>query len=195
MRNKGLCTMTNDANGLVLRRTIVLVGMMGAGKTAIGRALATRLDVPFLDSDAAIEQAASISISEIFSRDGEAFFRDREVEVIDRLLSGSPVILSTGGGAFLADRTRNLIANKGVAVWLDADLNTLWERVRHKDSRPLLRTANPLATLAALMKIRTPIYAQAANHIIIAPTASIDLTTQSVIDALSEDPSILEPTL
>lgn len=195
MRNKGLCTMTNDANGLVLRRTIVLVGMMGAGKTAIGRALATRLDVPFLDSDAAIEQAATISISEIFSRDGEAFFRDREVEVIDRLLSGSPVILSTGGGAFLADRTRNLIANKGVAVWLDADLNTLWERVRHKDSRPLLRTANPLATLAALMKIRTPIYAQAANHIIIAPTASIDLTTQSVIDALSEDPSILEPTL
>lgn len=187
--------MTNDANGLVLRRTIVLVGMMGAGKTAIGRALATRLDVPFLDSDAAIEQAATISISEIFSRDGEAFFRDREVEVIDRLLSGSPVILSTGGGAFLADRTRNLIANKGVAVWLDADLNTLWERVRHKDSRPLLRTANPLATLAALMKIRTPIYAQAANHIIIAPTASIDLTTQSVIDALSEDPSILEPTL
>lgn len=195
MRNKGLCTMTNDANGLVLRRTIVLVGMMGAGKTAIGRALATRLDVPFLDSDAAIEQAATISISEIFSRDGEAFFRDREVEVIDRLLSGSPVILSTGGGAFLADRTRNLIANKGVAVWLDADLNTLWERVRHKDSRPLLRTANPLATLAALMKIRTPIYAQAANHIIIAPTASIDLTTQSVIDALSEDPSILELTL
>ena len=195
MRNKGLCTMKNDANGLILRRTIVLVGMMGAGKTAIGRALATRLDVPFLDSDAAIEQAATISISEIFSRDGEAFFRDREVEVIDRLLSGSPVILSTGGGAFLADRTRNLIANKGVAVWLDADLNTLWERVRHKDSRPLLRTANPLATLAALMKIRTPIYAQAANHIIIAPTASIDLTTQSVIDALSEDPSILEPTL
>ena len=195
MRNKGLCTMTNDANGLVLRRTIVLVGMMGAGKTAIGRALATRLDVPFLDSDAAIEQAATISISEIFSRDGEAFFRDREVEVIDRLLSGSPVILSTGGGAFLADRTRDLIANKGVAVWLDADLDTLWERVRHKDTRPLLRTANPLATLAALMKIRTPIYAQAANHIIIAPTATIDLTTQSVIEALSKDPTILEPTL
>ena len=195
MGNKGICTMKNDANGLILRRTIVLVGMMGAGKTAIGRALATRLDVPFLDSDAAIEQAATISISEIFSRDGEAFFRDREVEVIDRLLSGSPVILSTGGGAFLADRTRNLIANKGVAVWLDADLNTLWERVRHKDSRPLLRTANPLATLAALMKIRTPIYAQAANHIIIAPTATIDLTTQSVIEALSKDPTILEPTL
>ena len=195
MRNKGLCTMKNDANGLILRRTIVLVGMMGAGKTAIGRALATRLDVPFLDSDAAIEQAASISISEIFSRDGEAFFRDREVEVIDRLLSGSPVILSTGGGAFLADRTRDLIANKGVAVWLDADLDTLWERVRHKDTRPLLRTANPLATLAALMKMRTPIYAQAANHIIIAPTATIDLTTQSVIEALSKDPTILEPTL
>ncbi|MFT5067265.1 MAG: shikimate kinase [Yoonia sp.] len=194
MRKKGLCTMTNDANGLTLHRTVVLVGMMGSGKTAIGRALAMRLDVPFLDSDAAIEEAATISIAEIFARDGEAFFRDREVEVIDRLLSGPPAVLSTGGGAFLADRTRDLIAEKGVAVWLDADLDTLWERVRHKDTRPLLRTADPLATLTALMETRTPIYAQAAKRVVIAPTASIEKTTQGVIDALAKDPTIMEPT-
>ena len=194
MRKKGLCTMVNDANGLTLRRTVVLVGMMGSGKSAIGRALATRLDVPFLDSDAAIEEAATVSIAEIFAHDGEAFFRDREVEVINRLLSGPPAVLSTGGGAFLADRTRELIASKGVAVWLDADLTTLWERVRHKDTRPLLRTADPLATLTGLMETRTPIYALAAKRIAIVPSASIEATTQGVIDALAQDASILEPT-
>ena len=186
--------MVNDANGLTLRRTVVLVGMMGSGKSAIGRALATRLDVPFLDSDAAIEEAATVSIAEIFAHDGEAFFRDREVEVINRLLSGPPAVLSTGGGAFLADRTRELIASKGVAVWLDADLKTLWERVLHKDTRPLLRTADPLATLTGLMETRTPIYALAAKRIAIVPSASIEATTQGVIDALAQDASILEPT-
>ena len=154
--------MTHDMAGLILQRSIVLVGMMGSGKTAIGRALADTLGVPFLDSDAAIEEAATTTKAEIFTRDGEAFIRDREVEVIDRLLSGPPAILSTGGGAFLADRTRNLIAQKGVAVWLDADLETLWERVRYKDTRPLLRTADPLATLSALMDARTRFYGLAA---------------------------------
>ena len=185
--------MTHDMAGLILQRSIVLVGMMGSGKTAIGRALADTLGVPFLDSDAAIEEAATTTIAEIFTRDGEAFFRDREVEVIDRLLSGPPAILSTGGGAFLADRTRNLIAQKGVAVWLDADLETLWERVRYKDTRPLLRTADPLATLTALMDARTPIYALAAKRVSIAPDASIETTTQGVIDALAQDTNILEP--
>lgn len=185
--------MTHDTAGLTLRRTIVLVGMMGSGKTAIGRALADVLGVPFLDSDAAIEEAATTTIAEIFSRDGEAFFRDREVEVIDRLLSGPPAILSTGGGAFLADRTRALIADKGVAVWLDADLDTLWERVRHKDTRPLLRTPDPRATLTDLMAARTPIYALAAKRVTVAPDASIETTTQGVIAALTQDTTILEP--
>ena len=185
--------MINDTADLILHRTIVLVGMMGSGKTAIGCALATALEVPFLDSDAAIEEAATTTIAEIFTRDGEAFFRDREVEVIDRLLSGPPVILSTGGGAFLADRTRKLIAQKGVAVWLDADLDTLWERVRHKDTRPLLRTPDPRATLTELMVERTPIYSLAAKRVIIAPDASIETTTQGVIDALAQDTAILEP--
>lgn len=192
---EGQVRMATASSKPVLLRTVVLVGMMGSGKTAIGRSLATALDVAFLDSDAAIEEAASVSIAEIFERDGEAFFRAREAEVIDRLLSGPPAILSTGGGAFLAPATRELIAKKGVAVWLDADLMTLWERVRHKNTRPLLRTANPLATLTELMNVRVPIYAQAGVHVPVLPTSSIEETTQSVLETLEKDPSILEPAL
>lgn len=177
---------------LKLHRTVVLVGMMGSGKTAIGRALATVCGVPFLDSDAAIEEAAALSISEIFARDGETFFRAREAEVIDRLLSGPPAILSTGGGAFLAQRNRDAIAAKGVAVWLNADLATLWERVRHKNTRPLLRTADPHKTLSDLMDVRTPIYQMAGVHVHVLPTASIDETTQGVIDILAQTPDVLE---
>ncbi|MEM9911886.1 MAG: shikimate kinase, partial [Pseudomonadota bacterium] len=135
--------------------------MMGAGKTAIGRSLAQLLDVPFKDSDAEIETAAAMTIAEIFERDGETFFRDRESEVIDRLLDDTPAILSAGGGAFLLERNREMIAAKGVAVWLKADLALLWSRVKHKDTRPLLRTADPHATLTALFDARSPIYAMA----------------------------------
>lgn len=175
-----------------LHRTVVLVGMMGSGKTAIGRALATRLDVPFVDSDAAIEEAAAVTIAEIFARDGEAFFRQRETEVLRRLLTGAPKIVSTGGGAFLAERNRAAIAEAGIAVWLDADLPTLWDRVRHKDTRPLLRTADPRGTLAAIFDERSPIYALAGLHVPIGRHASIDQTTQGVIDALLTRPDILE---
>ncbi|SEW07630.1 shikimate kinase [Cognatiyoonia koreensis] len=167
-----------------MRRTVVLVGMMGCGKTAIGRALAARLKVPFLDSDAEIEQAAQATIAEIFARDGEDFFREREAEVIERLLSGPPAILSTGGGAYLAERNRNSIAAKGVAVWLDAPLPLLWERVRHKDTRPLLRTPDPLATLTEIFHQRTPIYKLAQLRVAVQSGASIDATTQAVIDVL-----------
>lgn len=177
-----------------LKRTVVLVGMMGSGKTAIGRALAARLDVPFVDSDAAIEEAAASTIAEIFERDGEAFFRKREAEVLRRLLSGPPGIVSTGGGAFLSDANRDLIAKMGVAVWLDADLATLWERVRHKDTRPLLRTADPKGTLAALLEARRPIYKLAGLHAAIDGAATIPQTTQTVIDTLSTRPDILETT-
>ncbi len=175
-----------------LQHTVVLVGMMGSGKTAIGRALAARLDVPFVDSDAAIEEAAAASIAEIFERDGEAFFRDREAEVIKRLLSGPPGIVSTGGGAFLSEANRDAIAKMGIAVWLDADLSTLWDRVRHKDTRPLLRTADPKATLARIFADRSPIYALAGLRIPVCADASIDQTTQTVIDTLSTRPDILE---
>ncbi|WP_341365717.1 shikimate kinase [Yoonia sp. BS5-3] len=176
-----------------LHSTVVLVGMMGSGKTAIGRSLAASLEVPFVDSDAAIEEAAALSIAEIFKRDGEAFFRERESEVIRRLLTGPPRIVSTGGGAFLAERNRTAIDQMGISVWLDADLQTLWERVRHKDTRPLLRTADPKATLTTIFHERTPIYAKAGLRIPIAAEASIEETTQTVVDTLATRPDILEP--
>ncbi|WP_100367991.1 shikimate kinase [Yoonia maricola] len=175
-----------------LKRTVVLVGMMGSGKTAIGRALAAALDVPFMDSDAAIEEAAAASIAEIFARDGEKFFRKREAEVLRRLLSGPPGIVSTGGGAFLAEANRDAIAQMGVAVWLDADLEILWERVRHKDTRPLLRTADPKATLTGIFEERAPIYALAGLRIDVKETASIEQTTLSVLRRLASRPDILE---
>ncbi|WP_254695286.1 shikimate kinase [Oceanicola sp. D3] len=144
-----------------LKKTVALVGMMGSGKTAIGTALAKRLGVPFLDSDEAIVQAANMSIAEIFERDGEAFFRAREAEVLSRLLEGQVGILSTGGGAYLSADNREVIHRKGVALWLKADTDLLWSRVKHKTTRPLLRTANPRATLEELIATREPAYAKA----------------------------------
>ena len=187
--------MSDDAKQPVkyqLNQTVVLVGMMGCGKTAIGRALAAKIGVPFLDSDAALEEAATQTIAEIFARDGEAFFRAREAEVIARLLSGAPAVLSTGGGAFMAQTTRDVINNGALAVWLNADLDTLWERVRHKDTRPLLRTADPRATLEEIYHDRVPVYAQASLHVAITQSASIDETTQSVIDTLVTQSNALE---
>ncbi|MEL6690527.1 MAG: shikimate kinase [Pseudomonadota bacterium] len=178
----------------VLKRNIVLVGMMGAGKTAIGKSLACRLDVPFRDSDAALEEAANMTIPEIFARDGEAFFREKEAQIISRLLDETPGILSTGGGAFLRPETRALIAEKGLAVWLKADLEVLWQRVRHKDTRPLLRTPDPRATLAELLEARTPSYSEAGVTVEALGTYSIDDTTDAVMSALSGVPGILETT-
>ena len=177
---------------LCLRRTVVLVGMMGSGKTAIGRALSQRLGVPFLDSDAEIETAAHATIAEIFARDGEPFFRRRESEVIARLLTGDPCILSTGGGAFLAKRNRKAIKRHGVAVWLNAPLDVLWDRVRHKDTRPLLRTPDPYRTLSEIYAVRTPVYAKARLHLDVTPRASIEETTDGVIDLLLTRPDVLE---
>lgn len=175
-----------------LNRTVVLVGMMGSGKTAIGRSLAARLDVPFVDSDAEIETAANATIAEIFERDGESFFRDREAEVIARLLTGVPCVLSTGGGAFLAERNRDSISQNGVAVLLDADLKLLWDRVRHKDTRPLLRTANPRKTLTEIYNARVPIYGLAELSVKADPAYSIEDMTTQVIDILLTRPDILE---
>lgn len=181
-----------SAPRLVLKRSVVLVGMMGAGKTAVGRALSQRLGVPFLDSDAAIEEAAQASIAEIFARDGEAFFRDRETEVIGRLLSGPAGIISTGGGAFMKERNRKLIADKGVAVWLDVDVQVLWDRVRHKDTRPLLRTADPRATLADLFAARVPVYRLADLRVTAQAQTSIEETASRVIDVLRSRADVLE---
>lgn len=175
-----------------LLRSVVLVGMMGSGKTAVGRALSAQLGVPFLDSDAAIEEAAKATIAEIFARDGEPFFRDRETEVITRLLSGPPSILSTGGGAFMAERNRRAIAEKGVALWLDADLDTLWERVRHKDTRPLLRSPDPRGTLAEIYDKRVPVYRLAELAVKTEPRFSIEDTAGRALRVLATRPDILE---
>lgn len=175
-----------------LHKTVVLVGMMGAGKTAVGKALAARLGVRFLDSDAEIERAANMTIAEIFARDGEAFFRDRETQVINRLLETERGILSTGGGAFLAARNRRLISQKGVSVWLDADLLLLWGRVKNKDTRPLLRTANPFRTLKALYEARVPVYATADLSVRPKPDYAIETMAGKVIVALLTRPDVLE---
>ncbi|MGH1465313.1 MAG: shikimate kinase [Cognatishimia sp.] len=175
-----------------LKKTVVMVGMMGAGKTAVGRALAAKLNVPFLDSDAEIVTAANASIAEIFERDGESFFRQKESQVIDRLLEEERGILSTGGGAFLADGNRALISEKGVSVWLDADLELLWQRVRHKDTRPLLRTPNPKATLREIYDQRVPIYAKADMSVKSLPEYSIEKMADRVLEALEARPDVLE---
>lgn len=142
-------------------RPVVLVGMMGAGKSTVGRKLAQLLDLPFADADDEIEQAAQMTVGEIFERFGEAYFRDGERRVIARLLDGGPMVLATGGGAFVQPDTRALILERGIAVWLDSDVATLVERVGRKDSRPLLREGDPAAIIARLRTERESAYAQA----------------------------------
>jgi shikimate kinase len=149
-------------------RSIVLVGMMGVGKSSIGRRLATRLGVPFVDADSEIEKAAGMSIADIFARHGEADFRSGEARVIARLLDGGPQVLATGGGAVMNADTRVAIKAKGVSIWLSAEFDVLMRRInKRKNDRPLLQTADPEATLRELLVVREPIYAQA------------DLTVQS----------------
>ena len=175
-----------------LKKTAVMVGMMGAGKTAVGTALARLLGVPFLDSDEEIVRAADRSIAEIFERDGEPFFRARETEVIARLLKGSPGILSTGGGAFLSAHNRDMISQMGVSLLLKADLDLLWQRVRHKTTRPLLRTANPRETLRGLYEARLPFYQMADIAVESQPDVSVDEMARRVRDALATRPDVLE---
>ncbi len=175
-----------------LKKTIVMVGMMGAGKTAVGRALATRLQVPFLDSDHEIESAANMTIPEIFTRDGEAFFRRKERQVIARLLTEECGVLSTGGGAFLAAENRETITRNGASIWLQADLEVLWNRVRHRDTRPLLKTADPRATLAELYAARVPLYAKADLTVASDGQASIEEMVDRVLEALRSRPDVLE---
>lgn len=175
-----------------LKKTVVLVGMMGAGKTAVGTAVARTLGVPFLDSDAEIERAANRTIAEIFARDGEEFFREKETQVIRRLLKTERCILSTGGGAYLSERNRGLVAANGVALWLNADIDLLWARVRHKDTRPLLRTREPYRTLRSLYEARVPVYSLADLSVDARPEYSIEETAGRVIGALLTRPDVLE---
>jgi len=167
----------NDANArvsaaailpLLGRRSIVLVGMMGVGKSSVGRRLAARLSIPFVDADTEIEKAAGMSIADIFARHGEPYFRSGEARVIARLLEGGPQVLATGGGAFMNADTRALIKVKGVSIWLQADFDVLSRRIsKRRNERPLLQTADPAETLRSLLAEREPTYALA------------DLTVQS----------------
>jgi shikimate kinase len=173
------------------RRSIVLVGMMGVGKSSIGRRLAARLAIPFVDADSEIEKAAGMSIADIFARHGEADFRGGEARVIARLLEGGPQVLATGGGAFMNPNTRDNIKAKGVSIWLRADLDVLLRRIsKRKNERPLLQTDDPEERLRTLLAQREPTYAQA------------DLTVQSrdvshdniVADIMTALASFLETT-
>jgi shikimate kinase len=163
-------TMQNGANGgvptnailpLLGHRSIVLVGMMGVGKSSIGRRLGARLGVPFVDADSEIEKAAGMSIADIFARHGEASFRSGEARVIARLLESGPQVLATGGGAVMNSDTRAAIKAKGVSVWLSAEFDVLMRRIaKRKSDRPMLQTADPAATLRQLQADREPFYAQ-----------------------------------
>jgi shikimate kinase len=165
------------------KETIVMVGLMGAGKTAIGRRLAARLGLPFVDADEEIEAAAGSSINDIFERHGEASFRDGERRVIARLLDGPPIVLATGGGAFMDAETREQIAAKGISVWLRADIDTLVRRTSRRNNRPLLKNGDPREILVRLMEQRHPIY-QLADIIVDSLDAPAEETLKNVFDAV-----------
>ena len=149
----------------LLDRPIVLVGLMGAGKSTVGRRLARRLGLAFVDSDSAIEEAAGASAAEVFERYGENDFRDGERRLVARLIEGDVRVIATGGGAFVDPRTRELLNERAITVWLDAPVDVLTERTARRDTRPLLRTGDPSATLARLAEQRRNSYAEAQIHI------------------------------
>jgi shikimate kinase len=168
-------------------RPIVLIGLMGAGKTAIGKRLATRLAIPFVDADQEIEKAAGKSISEIFGDHGEESFRDGERRVIARLLSEGTKVLATGGGAFMNEETRQRILEKGVSVWLKADLDILMGRVSRRDTRPLLKTADPRKVMERLLAERNPVYAQ-ANITVESRDVLHEVIVDEIVNALAAYP-------
>jgi len=164
--------------------TIVLVGLMGAGKSTVGRRLAHRLGLPFVDADTEIEVAAGMTVNDIFERFGEDYFRDGERRVIARLIDKQPKVIATGGGAFVNEETRALILGSATAVWLDADPRVLAERVKRRDTRPLLRHRDPLEVLTELARVRNPLYALAHVRV---PSyqAPHEATVQAILKALN----------
>jgi shikimate kinase len=168
---------------LPLSRTVALVGLMGAGKTAIGKRLAARLGLPFVDADDEIERAAGCTVAEFFERYGETEFRAGERRVIARLLEEPPHILSTGGGAYMDPDTRALLKAQAITVWLRAELDVLFDRVKKRAHRPLLRTCDPRDILARLMAQRYPIYAE-ADLVVDSTAQPTEITTDQVIEAL-----------
>lgn len=165
-------------------RSLVLVGMMGAGKSSVGRKLALRLALPFVDADSEIEAAAGMTIPEIFEIRGEPEFRSGEARVIARLLDSGPQVLATGGGAYMNPETRKLIAQKGISIWLKAEFDILMRRIKRRSDRPLLRTADPESTLKRLIEERYPVYAL-ADLTIESRDVSHEVIVDEVIEALA----------
>jgi shikimate kinase len=161
-------------------RPIVLIGMMGAGKTSTGRRLAAHLGIDFVDSDLEMESAAGMTIPEIFARHGEPYFRDRESRVVERLIGSGPRVVATGGGAFIHPATRRTIKASGFSVWIKADFDVLMRRIRKRNNRPLMRTPDPEATLKSLMAERYPVYAEADLTIV-----SRDCPHDVMVDAMA----------
>jgi len=173
-----------DITSALGRRSVVLVGMMGAGKSTIGRRLAVRLRLPFLDADVEIEAAhAGVTIPEIFATHGEPYFRDGEARVIARLLDGGPAVIATGGGAFMREETRNRIRDKAVSIWLKADVDVIMRRVKRRADRPLLQTEDPTATVSRLLEVREPVY-RTADLTIASRDVPHDRIVDECIDAL-----------
>ena len=165
-------------------RSLVLIGLMGAGKTSVGRRLAARLGLPFTDADSEIELAAGKSVSEIFADHGEQHFRDGERKVIARLMNGGPQVLATGGGAFMNEETRSNIAARGISIWLRADLALLLKRVARRSHRPLLQTEDPEDVMRRLMDERHPVY-QAAEIVVESRDEPHDVIVDDIIAALT----------
>jgi shikimate kinase len=173
-----------DITAALGRRSIVLVGMMGAGKSTIGRRLGARLRLPFLDADIEIEAAhAGMTIPEIFATHGEPYFRDGEARVIARLLDSGPAVIATGGGAFMREETRNRIRDKAVSLWLKADIDVIMKRVKRRADRPLLQTPDPEATVSRLLEAREPVY-RSADLTIASRDVPHDRIVEECIDAL-----------
>lgn len=169
----------------MLKRTVALVGMMGAGKSSVGRRLAAKLDVPFYDADAEIEAAAGCSISEIFDRYGEAAFRDGERKIVARLLDQPPHVLATGGGAFIDRDTRAKIRDRAISVWIKVPVDVLISRVGRRDTRPLLREGDPRETMERLLKTREPVYAE-ADLTVESENGPHGAMVDKILDALKE---------
>ena len=177
-------SLNERARAALGERNLVFVGLMGAGKSSIGRLVAQELKLSFIDTDHEIERVSSMTIPELFAAYGEQEFRALETRVIERLLKGEPRVISTGGGAFINANTRAEIKQCGLSVWLKAELDVLWERVSKRDGRPLLKTANPKQTLENLMNERYPVYAE-ADLTVMSRNVRKDVIVRDVLDAIA----------
>ncbi len=178
-------SLKDRARAALGQRNLVLVGLMGVGKSSVGRPVAQQLGIPFVDTDVEIERVSRMTITELFAAYGELEFRALETRVIKRLLTGGPRVVSTGGGAFINESTRLHVKRSSLSVWLKADLDLLWDRVNKHDDRPLLKTEHPKQTLENLMNVRYPIYAQ-ADVTVLSRDVAKDIMVKEVLAAIAE---------